>query len=311
MDKEKVDGCAKFQRLGKLGEGTFGVVYKALNTQTGQLVALKRIRLSSDQEGVPCTAIREISLLKELDHDNIIKLYEIVHDPDKLTLVFELCDLDLKNYMEECRGPIPSDKIKDFLYQLCAAVAFCHKERVLHRDLKPQNLLITRSPTGQEILKLADFGLARGFSVPVRSYSHEVVTLWYRAPEILMGSHTYSKPIDIWSIGCIFAEMQTGFTLFKGKNAGDQLERIFISLGTPVIADYPEIVKLPQYDNVQQALPIYQPTKLTKLVPGFTDEAYDLLKDMLLYNPLKRITAQKAADHPFLAEIKNAKKNTK
>jgi len=310
MNNEKVDGCAKFQRLGKLGEGTFGVVYKALNTQTGQLVALKRIRLSSDQEGVPCTAIREISLLKELDHENIIKLYEIVHDPDKLTLVFELCDLDLKNYMEECHGPIPLYKIKDFLYQLCTAVAFCHKERVLHRDLKPQNLLITRTANG-EILKLADFGLARCFSVPVRSYSHEVVTLWYRAPEILMGSHTYSKPIDIWSIGCIFGEMQTGYTLFKGKNAGDQLERIFIALGTPLLSDYPEIVKLPQYENVQQALPFYPPNPLNKLVPGLPDDAYDLLTDMLLYNPLKRITAQKAADHPFLAEIKSSRKGTK
>jgi len=183
---EVEDKCQKFKRIGKLGEGTFGIVYKAINTETGQTVALKRIRVESENEGVPCTAMREISLLKELEHDNIVKLYEIIHEPDKLTLVFEYCDLDLKKYLDLYKGKFPDEKIKDFLFQLCFAVAFCHKQRVLHRDLKPQNLLITRAPSG-DILKLADFGLARGFSVPIHMYSHEVVTLWYRAPEILLG----------------------------------------------------------------------------------------------------------------------------
>jgi len=286
---------AKFKRTGKLGEGTYGIVYKAINTETGQVVALKRIRLESEDEGVPCTAIREISLLKELDHDNIVKLYEIVHETDKLTLVFEYCDLDLKKYLDNHNGIISPAKLKSFLYQLCLGVAFCHRQRVLHRDLKPQNLLLK-----DDVLKLADFGLARGFSVPVRNYSHEVVTLWYRAPEVLLGSQTYSKPIDIWSIGCVFGEMKTGRPMFPGKNASDQLIRIFKGLGTPNEDQYPEIINLPKWNK--KDIPQYEGRGMTVLVPGLDEDGYDLIGRMLCYDPSKRITAQGAMEHAFLAE---------
>jgi len=277
----KVD---KFKRVGKLGEGTFGVVYKALNTETGIFVALKRIRLESESEGVPCTAIREISLLKELDHENIVKLYEIVHEPDKLTLVFEFCDLDLKKYLDSHNGIIAPARLRSFMYQLCKGVAFCHQQRVLHRDLKPQNLLIKG-----DVLKLADFGLARGFGVPVRNYSHEVVTLWYRAPEVLLGSQNYSKPIDIWSIGCVFAEMKTGVPLFPGKNAKDQIRVIFSGLGTPSVQDYPGVVTLPEWNSLQ--LPPYPGKGIKVLVPQLSDQEHDLISKMLQHDPRKRITA--------------------
>jgi serine/threonine protein kinase len=191
--------------------------------ETGEIVALKRIRLDSEEEGVPCTAIREVSLLKELDHPNIVKLYDVIHEEKKLTLVFEYLDMDLKKYSDDRGGNIDKETIRSFLYQLLQGVAFCHERRVLHRDLKPQNLLINKK--GE--LKLADFGLARAFGVPVRSYSHEVVTLWYRAPDVLLGSRKYSTPIDIWSAGCIFGEMATGRPLFPGSSTLDQLIRIF------------------------------------------------------------------------------------
>jgi len=191
----------KYVKVDKLGEGTYGIVYKAKNKETGEIVALKRIRLESVDEGVPCTAIREISLLKELNHPNIVRLYDVIHSEKKLTLVFEYLDQDLKKYLDDCRGEIPLALTKSFLFQLLKGVAFCHEHKVLHRDLKPQNLLINRK--GE--LKLADFGLARAFGIPVRSYSHEVVTLWYRPPDVLLGSRKYSTPIDIWSAGCIFA----------------------------------------------------------------------------------------------------------
>eukprot|EP00124_Ichthyophonus_hoferi_P005780 Ihof_evm1s951 gene=Ihof_evmTU1s951 len=193
----------KYSKISKLGEGTYGVVYKAQNRETGDVVALKRIRLDSEDEGVPCTAIREISLLKELKHPNIVRLYDVLHTEKKLTLVFEYCEQDLKKYLDSCGGEIDPQQVKSFLYQLLKGVAFCHDHRVLHRDLKPQNLLINKVPHGE--LKLADFGLARAFGIPVRSYSHEVVTLWYRAPDVLLGSRRYSTSIDIWSAGCIFA----------------------------------------------------------------------------------------------------------
>jgi len=164
-------------------------------------------------------------------------------------------------------------------------------------------LLITRSPAG-DILKLADFGLARGFSVPIHMYSHEVVTLWYRAPEILLGSQTYSKPIDMWSIGCILAEMSTGNPLFAGKNSIDQINCIFRDLGTPSEETYPSIAQLPDWHNYRSKK--YQGQSVETLVPGMSPQGYALIKQMLSYNPSQRITAQKAYEHPFLEEnLKN------
>jgi cyclin-dependent kinase len=196
----------RYQKMEKIGEGTYGVVYKAKDRVTGEIIALKKIRLEAEDEGIPSTAIREISLLKELQHPNIVRLYDVVHTERKLTLVFEFLDQDLKKYLDVCDSGLDLPILKSFLFQLLTGVAYCHQHRVLHRDLKPPNLLINRE--GQ--LKLADFGLARAFGIPVRSYTHEVVTLWYRAPDVLMGSRKYSTPVDIWSVGCIFAEMANG-----------------------------------------------------------------------------------------------------
>lgn len=224
-------------------QGTYGVVYKAKDRASGEIIALKKIRLEAEDEGIPSTALREISLLKELQHCNIVRLYDVVHTEKKLTLVFEYLDQDLKKYLDQCDGGIEPKYMQSFLFQLVRGVAFCHRLRVLHRDLKPQNLLINRE--GE--LKLADFGLARAFGIPVRSYTHEVVTLWYRSPDVLLGSRKYSTPVDVWSIGCIFAEMSNGRPLFPGTSESDQLNLIFRKLGTPSEELYPAIVELPDY----------------------------------------------------------------
>jgi len=201
----------KYQKIEKIGEGTYGVVYKAKNRTSGELVALKKIRLEAEDEGIPSTAIREISILKELQHPNIVRLHDVIHTEKKLTLVFEFLDQDLKKFLDAwSEQGLNQNTIKSMLYQLLKGVSFCHDRRVLHRDLKPQNLLINSD--GE--LKLADFGLARAFGIPVRSYTHEVVTLWYRAPDVLMGSRKYSTPVDLWSVGCVFGEMAKG--LFGG-----------------------------------------------------------------------------------------------
>ncbi|KAI8919738.1 kinase-like domain-containing protein [Entophlyctis helioformis] len=286
----------KYTKTEKLGEGTYGIVYKAQNRENGDVVALKRIRLDNEEEGVPCTAIREISLLKELKHPNIVRLHDVIHTEKKLTLVFEYLDSDLKKFLDTNSGDIDVPTIKHLMHQLLRGVAFCHEHRVLHRDLKPQNLLINKRLD----LKLADFGLARAFGIPVRGYSHEVVTLWYRAPDVLMGSRQYSTSIDIWSTGCIMAEMANGRPLFPGSSIRDQLLRIFKMLGTPDEKSWPRISELPEYKS---DFPIYAPSRLEAILPKLSSEGIDLLKSMIEFQPEKRISAEAALTHPYFQDI--------
>eukprot|EP00656_Telonema_subtile_P035313 TRINITY_DN39293_c0_g1_i2.p1 TRINITY_DN39293_c0_g1~~TRINITY_DN39293_c0_g1_i2.p1 ORF type:complete len:297 (-),score=65.50 TRINITY_DN39293_c0_g1_i2:258-1148(-) len=293
----------KYQKLQRIGEGTYGVVYRAKHKEHGTILALKRIRLDSEDEGVPCTAIREISLLKELNHPNIVRLYDVIHTEKKLTLVFEFLDQDLKKYIDSVNGKVPAMQIKSFLYQLLRGINYCHQHLILHRDLKPQNLLI--NDEGE--LKLADFGLARAFGIPVRSYTHEVVTLWYRAPEVLMESTRYSTPLDIWSVGCIFAELATGRPLFPGNSDNDQLYRIFRVLGTPTRDTWPSIIETPSFKR-GQVLRSCQPMSLEPL--GLDEVALELLTSMIRYEPDSRITAKDALEHPYFDELPTAMKGT-
>ncbi|XP_029401734.1 cyclin-dependent kinase 3 isoform X2 [Mus pahari] len=277
-----------FQKVEKIGEGTYGVVYKARNKVTGQLVALKKIRLDPETEGVPSTAVREISLLKELKHPNIIK-------EKKLYMVFEFLTQDLKKHMDSSpTSELPLPVVKSYLSQLLHGVSFCHAHRVIHRDLKPQNLLLDEFGA----IKLADFGLARAFGVPLRTYTHEVVTLWYRAPEILLGSKFYSTAVDIWSIGCIFAEMVTGKALFPGDSEIDQLFRIFRTLGTPSEATWPGVSQMPDY---QSSFPKWNRKELEEIVPSLGPEGKDLLLQLLQYDPSQRISAKTALAHPYFS----------
>lgn len=288
----------RFQKLNKIGEGTYGVVYKAKDKLTGDILALKKIRLEAEDEGIPSTAIREIALLKQLQHPNIVRLYDVVHTEKRLTLVFEFLDQDLKKYLDtHADKGIQAFTIKSFLFQLLSGINYCHKNRVLHRDLKPQNLLINIQH-GQ--LKLADFGLARAFGIPVRSLTHEVVTLWYRSPDVLMGSKHYSTSVDMWSIGCIFAEMVTGRPLFPGTSEKDQLLKIFVLLGTPSLASWPGQAKLPQYKN---DFPVYEARDLAKLFPTLNKSGLDILRKFLRFDPDTRISAQEALAHPYFAEF--------
>jgi len=285
-----------FQQLEKLGEGTYATVFKG-KSPTGEIVALKEIHLDSE-EGTPSTAIREISLMKELKHENIVSLYDVVHTENKLMLVFEYMDKDLKKYMDTHgnRGALDLATIKSFTFQLLRGIAFCHENRVLHRDLKPQNLLINRR--GQ--LKLADFGLARAFGIPVNTFSNEVVTLWYRAPDVLLGSRTYSTSIDVWSAGCIVAEMFTGRPLFPGTANEDQLLKIFRLMGTPTEQTWPAVSAFPEY---RAAWPLYQPQDLASFLPTVDPFGLDLLKRMLQLQPQLRISARDALRHPWFNDI--------
>jgi serine/threonine protein kinase len=260
-------------------------------------VALKEIHLDSE-EGTPSTAIREISLMKELKHENIVCLHDVIHTENKLMLVFEYMDKDLKKYMDTHgnRGALPPDTIKSFMFQLLKGIAFCHANRVLHRDLKPQNLLINSK--GQ--LKLGDFGLARAFGIPVNTFSNEVVTLWYRAPDVLLGSRTYNTSIDIWSAGCIMAEMYTGRPLFPGTANEDQLVRIFRIMGTPSERSWPGISQFSEYKPNMQ---VFNTQDLRVILPQIDPQGIDLLQRMLQLRPELRISAHDALLHPWFAEM--------
>ncbi|RYR64368.1 hypothetical protein Ahy_A03g010488 isoform A [Arachis hypogaea] len=370
----------QYEKVEKIGEGTYGVVYKARDRVTNETIALKKIRLEQEDEGVPSTAIREISLLKEMQHRNIVRytsakcflvigyliinevdflnanskaiehrelyipvlhldnvmpadcvdgrLQDVVHSEKRLYLVFEYLDLDLKKHMDSSPEFAKDPRqVKVFLYQILCGIAYCHSHRVLHRDLKPQNLLIDRSSNA---LKLADFGLARAFGIPVRTFTHEVcvptyvgflsfmeiikfwnlwallqernvVTLWYRAPEILLGSHHYSTPVDVWSVGCIFAEMVNQRPLFPGDSEIDELFKIFRILGTPNEDTWPGVTSLPDFKS---AFPKWAPKDLATVVPTLEPAGLDLLSSMLRLDPSKRITARSALEHEYFKDIK-------
>ncbi|CAK9300352.1 unnamed protein product [Gordionus sp. m RMFG-2023] len=285
-------------KIEKIGEGTYGVVYKAKNKLTGQYVALKKIRLEAEDEGVPSTAIREISFLKELKHPNIVTLESVLLDEKRLFLVFEFLSMDLKKYLDSIPKGEELDLklIKSYLYQIFLGIVFCHKRRIIHRDLKPQNLLIDEHGG----IKIADFGLARAIGIPIRTLTHEVVTLWYRAPEILLGSAKYSGAIDIWSIGCIFAEMINMKPLFHGDSEIDQLFRIFRILSTPNETTWKGVTNLPDF---KLTFPNWKNFALPGIMKNSDEEGLDLLKKTLIYDPSNRISAKQALIHPYFDDL--------
>ncbi|KAH3826852.1 hypothetical protein DPMN_128764, partial [Dreissena polymorpha] len=288
-----------YQKLEQLGEGSYATVYKGISSMTGQVVALKEISIQTD-EGVPFTAIREASLLKGLKHSNIVTLHDIIHTKETLTFVFEYVHTDLSQYLEKHPGGLNTYNVKLFLYQLLRGLAYCHNKRILHRDLKPQNLLI--SEIGE--LKLADFGLARAKSIPSHTYSHEVVTLWYRPPDVLLGSTNYSTSLDMWGVGCIFTEMFSGVATFPGmKDAYDQLDQIFRILGTPTESTWEGVTKLPQYDKKKFVVYTYQ--GVTMVIPklAYIPHAESLVNLFLQMDSRKRISSLQAMKHQYFCDL--------
>lgn len=293
---EKIDD--NFTKLERIGQGAYGVVFKARNKDNQQCVALKKVKLSSevtDEEGVPSSSLREIGLLKDLNHPNVLKLLDVVCCDSNLYLVFEYLDIDLKKLLDKTQSGLPKPLAKSFLWQLLQGIAHCHAHRVLHRDLKLQNLLVDRHGN----IKLADFGLARSMGLPIRTYTHEVVTLWYRAPEILLRSPHYGPSVDLWSLGCIFAEILTKKVLFPGESEIDQIYRIFRTLGTPDDQRWPGFSQLPDY----REFPKFNNRGLDNYVED-DDDAIDLLTKMLEYDPATRISARIALRHRYFINVK-------
>ncbi|XP_058043393.1 cyclin-dependent kinase 15 isoform X3 [Ahaetulla prasina] len=274
--------------LETLSEGPHSVVCKGISRIYNQLVALKVISLNTE-EGIPFTAIREVSLLKSLKHANIVLFHDIFQTKESLTLVFEYMHTDLAQYMSQHPGGLHPHNVMLFMFQLLRGLAHIHKCRILHRDLKPQNLLL--NCYGE--LKLADFGLARAKSLPNQTYSAEVVTLAYRPPDVLLGATDYSSDVDIWSAGCIFVEMLHGQPLFPDvSNIFDQLEKIWIVFGIPTEETWPGVSKLCHYkpDRFLGSWPQGLKMICDRLIK--VPEAEDLAGRMLKVHPQNRISAQ-------------------
>lgn len=278
-----------------IGSGTYGTVYKGkIKNDLKNIYAIKKIKIEMENEGVPSTALREISILQELNHPNIVSLQRVICKDFKLYLIFELLTMDLKKYLEslDVNDYMSEDLIKSYLSQLLSGVSYCHSKKIIHRDLKTANLLIDYEGR----LKIADFGLARAFSIPIRPYTKEVLTLWYRSPEILLGCLEYNTSVDIWSIGCIFAEMYLKKPIFQGDYDIDQLYKIFQIMGTPSPKNWSDVTSLPYY---KKTFPQWNPKNLKEIIPNMSDLALDLLSRLLVYDPNQRLTAKQALNHPF------------
>uniref|UniRef100_M1B124 cyclin-dependent kinase n=1 Tax=Solanum tuberosum TaxID=4113 RepID=M1B124_SOLTU len=241
-----LQGCRsvdEFERLNRIDEGTYGVVYRAKDKKTGEIVALKKVKMEKEREGFPLTSLREINILLSLHHPSIVDVKEVVvrSSLDSIFMVMEYMEHDLKALMETMKKPFTQSEVKCLMLQLLHGVKYLHDNWVLHRDLKTSNLLLNN----QGELKICDFGLARQYGSPLKPYTHLVVTLWYRAPELLLGAKQYSTAIDMWSLGCIMAEMLCKEPLFNGKSEVDQIDKIFRILGTPNETIWPGFSKLP------------------------------------------------------------------
>lgn len=285
----------RFSKFEKIGSGAYGVVFKARDKRDLSVVALKKIKLNNDdmdEDGVPSSSLREIGLLKDLRHPNVLRLLDVQICASNLYLVFEHLDLDLKKLLDKHRNGLPPSLVKSYMWQLLKGLAYCHSRRVLHRDLKLQNLLVDKKGN----IKLADFGLARSIGLPIRTYTHEVVTLWYRSPELILKTTHYGPSVDLWSLGCIFAEMQTSRILFPGESEIDQLYRIFRTLGTPDETVWPGFSKLPEYRSFSK----FKARGIESYIGNKDPNATNLLSRFLTFDPTARISAMEALSHEYL-----------
>jgi cyclin-dependent kinase len=294
-----------YRRIEILGQGAYGKVYKGQDIRTGQYIALKRAITTNEEEGIPPTTLREISILKSISEcEYIVKLLDVISAKTKtgksiLYIVFQFLDCDLKAFMIKTKGKgngLEKNLVKKFFFQLLIGLKHCHNNGIMHRDLKPQNILVENG----EKIKIADFGLSRNFSIPLGKYTHEVVTLWYRAPEILLGAKSYSIPIDTWSAGCIFAEMLIGKPIFCGESEIEQLLAIFKILGTPTEKNWPGVENFKDWHE----FPRWSSKNLKLIFSKYDGESIEFLQSFLRLNPSKRIPILEAIEDPYFDDIR-------
>ena len=300
-----VHGCRsviEFSCLNRIEEGTYGVVYRARDKKTQEIVALKKLKMEKEKEGFPITSLREINTLLISQHPNVVTVREIVvgNMLDQIYIVMDFVEHDMKSLMETMRKKkqvfLPGE-VKCLMVQLLRAIHHLHDNWILHRDLKSSNLLLSHNG----ILKVGDFGLAREYGSPLKAYTSIVVTLWYRAPELLLGMKQYSTHIDVWSIGCILGELLLMEPLFPGKSETDELNKIFKLLGTPSEKSWTGFNALP---NSKVKFVDYPVSHLRDKFPErmLSQTGLELLKDLLTYDPKKRINCEEALSSGYFTE---------
>ncbi|CAH1722687.1 cyclin-dependent kinase 10 [Aphis gossypii] len=302
-EKDLLGRCrfvAEFEKLNRIGEGTYGVVYRAKDSKSPleKIVALKKVRMENEKEGLPMSALREISLLLKCDHENIVRLQEVLvgRSLDSIFLSMEYCEHDLSSLLDNMATAFTESQVKCIFLQLLKGLKYLHSNFIIHRDLKVSNLLIT----DKGCVKIADFGLARFFGVPPKKMTAKVVTLWYRAPEVLLGSPKLTTAIDMWATACIFAELLLHKPLLPGRTEIHQLDLICQLLGTPNASIWPEIDTLPALKNFTLRPQPYN--NIRPKFPWLSDAGIRLLNFLFMYEPSRRGTAEECLQSSYFVE---------
>ncbi|CAD6211765.1 GSCOCG00003820001-RA-CDS [Cotesia congregata] len=286
----------RYEKIDFLGEGQFATVYKAKDTETDQIVAVKKIKVASRAEardGINRTALREIKLLQDLKHDNIIGLLDVFGYKSNVSLVFDFMDTDLEIIIKDSSIVFTISHIKSYMIQTLQGLDYLHCNWILHRDLKPNNLLVNQ----KGILKIGDFGLAKFFGSPNRINTHQVVTRWYRAPELLYGARLYGTGVDMWAVGCILAELLLRNPFLPGESDLDQLTRIFQTLGTPTEETWPGMTELTDFIQFKPFIGI----PFSDIFTAVGADLLDLISSLLRINPSERCTCSQALQMPFFS----------
>ncbi|KYN20777.1 PREDICTED: cyclin-dependent kinase 20-like [Trachymyrmex cornetzi] len=279
---------------GQIGEGAQGLVLKAHDSSRDQEVALKKILIKKIEGGLPTSIIREVKSLQQLKHPYVVELLDAFPNGLDFIMVFEYMPTGLWEVLRDFEISLTLAQIKTYMKMLLEGIAYVHGKNIMHRDLKPANLLISE----KGILKIADFGLSRlMWKDGTKPYSHQVATRWYRAPELLYGARYYTSAIDIWSIGCIFGEMLNTSPLFPGETDIEQLAIVLKYLGSPTSESWPELTSLPDYNKI--TFPYHKSTSWENIIQDAQPEAIDLIRQILIYNSSKRLTAEQALCHTY------------
>ncbi|KAL8371424.1 hypothetical protein RB595_001295 [Gaeumannomyces hyphopodioides] len=302
-----------FDKLNDIEEGAYGWVARAKELKTGKIVALKRLKVdANNRSGLPVTGLREIQILRDCSHRNVVTIHDVVVGEDtsrieNIFLVLEFLEHDLKSVLEDMPEPFLASEIKTLLIQLASGVSYLHDNFILHRDLKTSNLLMNNR--GQ--LKIADFGMARYVGDPPPRLTQLVVTLWYRAPELLLGTASYGQAVDMWSVGCIFGELLTREPLLQGKNEVDELTKIFELCGVPTEDSWPGFRRLPNARSLRLP-PASLPTGslIRARFPLLTAAGSALLSGLLSLDPARRVTAKDMLTHDYFKQDPKPKRET-